>query len=314
MKQEFIELTGVVPEEMAGKRLDQVLAKLFPEHSRERLKGWVLSGECLIDGEQWRPKDKVSGGEQVELEAQVMNVTDWEPEDIPLDVLYEDDDLLVINKPADLVVHPAAGNRTGTLVNALLYHCPDLKSIPRAGVVHRLDKDTTGLMVVAKTLAAHTNLVEQLQARTVSRTYEAVVWGLFLAGGTIEKPIGRHPRERIKMAVVTSGKPAITHFRVLEKFSQNTHIQVQLETGRTHQIRVHMSDAKHPLVGDKTYGGRMRLPANASEACRELLQSFPRQALHAKKLGFVHPSTQEEVFWEAPLPKDMAQLLDVLRQ
>ena len=314
MKQEFIELTGIIPEEMAGKRLDQVLAKLFPEHSRERLKGWVLSGKCLIDGEQWRPKDKVSGGEQVELEAQVMNVTDWEPESIPLDILYEDDDLLIINKPADLVVHPAAGNRTGTLVNALLHHCPDLKLIPRAGVVHRLDKDTTGLMVVAKTLAAHTNLVEQLQARTVSRTYEAVVWGLFLAGGTIEKPIGRHPRERIKMAVVTSGKPAITHFRVLEKFSQNTHIQVQLETGRTHQIRVHMSDAKHPLVGDKTYGGRMRLPANASEACRELLQSFPRQALHAKKLGFVHPSTQKEVFWEAPLPKDMAQLLDVLRE
>lgn len=291
-----IDLKATIQPELAGCRLDQALAQLFPDYSRERLKHWLLSGKCQVDGLLLRPKDKVHGGEQVIISAEPEQEVVWKGEDIPLDIVYEDEDLLIINKPANMVVHPAAGNRSGTLVNALLNHAPELIHVPRAGIVHRLDKDTTGLLVVARTLSAHTSLVEQLQARTVSRIYETVVHGIFLAGSTIDLPIGRHPKDRKRMAVVSDGKPAITHYRLLKRFPKHTHIQVQLETGRTHQIRVHMSHAKHPIVGDRTYAGRIQ-------------HNFPRQALHARRLTIIHPRTGIELSCEAPLPEDILQLL-----
>lgn len=297
--QNTIALEGIIQPEFAGCRLDQALAQLFPEYSRERLKGWVLDGYCKVDGSVLKPKDKVAGGEQVIIQATLQEEVTWQAEELPLDIVYEDEDLLVINKPANLVVHPAAGNRAGTLVNALLNHAPELSNIPRAGVVHRLDKDTTGLLVVARTLAAHTSLVEQMQARSISRIYEAVVHGIFLAGSTIDEPIGRHPHDRKKMAVVGDGREAITHYRVIKKFAKHTHIQVQLETGRTHQIRVHMAHVKHPIVGDKTYAPRMQ-------------HNFPRQALHARTLGFIHPSTDEEISFTSELPADMQALIKTL--
>jgi len=291
-----IHLAGTIQAELSGCRVDQALAQLFPEYSRERLKSWLLAGHCQVNGNILRPKDKVAGGEQVVINAAVENAIEWQAEDLPLEVIYADEDLIVINKPVGMVVHPAAGNRAGTLVNALLNYAPELSQVPRAGVVHRLDKDTSGLLVIARNLTAHTSLVEQLQARTISRIYETVVHGIFLAGSTINQPIGRHLHDRKKMAVVGDGKPAITHYRVLTRFPKHTHLQVQLETGRTHQIRVHMAFVKHPLVGDRTYAGRIQ-------------HNFPRQALHARRLSLVHPRTGEEMTWEAALPADMQQLL-----
>lgn len=297
MQNEKVSLTGIIQPELAGCRLDQALAQLFPEYSRERLKTWLLNGFCKVDGALLRPKDKVVGGETVVISAELNDEITWEAEeDLPLDIIYEDDDLLVVNKAADVVVHPAAGNYAGTLVNALLNHAPELSMIPRAGIVHRLDKDTTGLLVVAKTLSAHTSLVEQMQERSITRIYEAVVHGLFLAGSTINEPIGRHPRDRKKMAVSAGGREAITHYRVIKKFAKHTHIQVELETGRTHQIRVHMAHVRHPIVGDKTYAPRLQ-------------HNFPRQALHAKCLGFMHPTTGEYMQWDTELPQDMQDLL-----
>ena len=231
---DHIELVAVIPETYAGLRLDQVLAKLFTDYSRERLKSWILSGECLVNGKQWQPKDKVLGLENVLIKAAVMPTTQWLPEKMILNIVYEDDDIIVINKPINCVVHPGSGNSSKTLVNALLYYAPELKLIPRAGIVHRLDKDTSGLMVVAKNLKAHKSLIGQLQKKLVNRTYEAIVWGVLTSGGTVNQPIARHPRDRIKMAIVETGKPAITHYRVLEKFRSYTHIRLQLETGRTH--------------------------------------------------------------------------------
>ncbi len=297
--QQTISLKATIEPQMAGFRLDQALSQLFPDYSRERLKNWVLAGHCQVDGAVLRPKDRVNGGEEVNIEAIVTAAVEWQGEDLPLEIVYEDEDLLVINKAANVVVHPAAGNYAGTLVNALLNHCPQLINIPRAGIVHRLDKDTTGLLVVAKTLEAHTSLVEQLQERTISRIYEAVVHGIFLAGSTIDQPIGRHPKDRKRMAVVEDGKPAVSHYRVLKRFPKHTHVQVQLETGRTHQIRVHMAYVKHPIIGDKTYAPRMQ-------------HNFPRQALHAKSLTLMHPSTDEEMHWEIDLPTDMQELLKEL--
>jgi len=291
-----IALEATIQPELAGCRLDQALAQLFPTYSRERLKHWLLSGKCQVDGLLLRPKDKVHGGEQVVINAEVEQEVVWQGEDIPLDIVYEDADLLIINKPANMVVHPAAGNRAGTLVNALLNYAPELSNVPRAGIVHRLDKDTTGLLVVARNLEAHTSLIEQLQARTISRIYETVVHGIFLAGSTIDQPIGRHPKDRKRMAVVGDGKPAVTHYRLIKRFPKHTHIQVQLETGRTHQIRVHMAHVKHPIVGDRTYAGRIQ-------------HNFSRQALHAQRLSLIHPRTGLEVTCEAPLPADMLQLL-----
>lgn len=296
MQHNNIQLSGTIQEELSGCRLDQALAQLFPEYSRERLKNWVLAGKCQVNGDVLRPRDRVVGGEQILIDAVVEDAVTWKAQDLPLNIVYEDQDLIVINKDANTVVHPAAGNREGTLVNALLNYAPELSQIPRAGIVHRLDKDTTGLLVVARSLIAHNSLINQLRERTIKRIYETVVHGIFLAGSTINEPLGRHPRDRKKMAVVGNGREAITHYRVLTRFAKNTHLQVQLETGRTHQIRVHMAFVKHPIVGDRTYAGRIQ-------------HNFPRQALHARSLSLIHPTTGEEMTWGAELPADMQQLL-----
>ncbi|MGE4534164.1 23S rRNA pseudouridine(1911/1915/1917) synthase RluD [Halomonas sp.] len=302
-----------VPDAMAGQRLDQAAAELFADFSRERLKAWIKAGELTLDGQVAKPKDKVYGGEWLRLATEVADDTRFEPEDIPLEVVYEDDQVLVIDKPPGLVVHPAAGNPDGTLLNALLHHDPALAAVPRAGIVHRLDKDTSGLMVVARTLAAQTALVEQLQARTVSREYDAICVGVMTAGGSVDAPIGRHPKDRKRQAVTASGKPAVTHYRVVERFRAHTHVRCRLETGRTHQIRVHLAHLRYPLVGDPVYGGRLKLPAGASPTLKEILRDFPRQALHARKLAFVHPGSGETVSFRAPLPDDLLMLLDYLR-
>ncbi|MDR5907147.1 23S rRNA pseudouridine(1911/1915/1917) synthase RluD [Franzmannia qiaohouensis] len=302
-----------VPDAMAGQRLDQAAAELFDDFSRERLKGWIQQGVLTVDGEQRRPKHKLHGGEQLLLRAELEEDTRFEPQAMTLDIVFEDDEVLVINKPAGLVVHPAAGNPDGTLLNAVLYHHPAAASIPRAGIVHRLDKDTTGLMVVAKTLAAQAALVEQLQARSMSREYDAVVTGVMTSGGTVDAPIGRHPKDRKRQAVTGNGKPAVTHYRVTERFRHHTHVRCKLETGRTHQIRVHLAHKRFPLIGDALYGGRLKLPPGADDALKDLLRGFPRQALHARKLAFVHPASGQRVEYRAELPDDMLMLLDYLR-
>jgi 23S rRNA pseudouridine1911/1915/1917 synthase len=310
---EQIHLTGQIPETSAGRRLDQVLAELFPSFSRSRLQQWIKAGKVLLNQQPVIARYRVAGGEQVEIRAQLQRQTEVRPQDIPLDIRFQDKHLLVLNKPAGLVVHPAAGNPDGTLQNALLHYDPELASLPRAGIVHRLDKDTSGLMVVARSLGAHKSLVEQLQARSVKREYLALVQSVLAAGGTVDAPIGRHPRDRLRMAVVESGKPAVTHYRVLERFAAHTLVQAQLETGRTHQIRVHMAHIRCPLVGDPLYGGRPRLPRGASADLREAISAFRRQALHAQRLQLIHPASGEAVGWEAEIPKDYKQLLAVLR-
>ncbi len=308
-----VEAQQRVPISLAGSRLDQAAAELFAEHSRERLKHWIKEGALTVDGRSGKPKDKMAGGEWLQLAATLEEEARFEPEAIPLEVVFEDDEILVLDKPAGLVVHPAAGNPDGTLLNALLHHCPGLAVVPRAGIVHRLDKDTTGLMVVAKTLAAQTSLVGQLQSRTVSREYDAVCLGVMTSGGTVDAPIGRHPKDRKRQAVHVSGKPAVTHYRVVERFRAHTHVRCRLETGRTHQIRVHMAHRRFPLVGDPVYGGRLKLPAGASEDLKTLLRGFPRQALHARKLAFLHPGSGEAVEFSASLPDDLLLLIDYLR-
>ena len=306
-------LTTTIPREMAGMRLDQVLALLFPDYSRARLQCWIRNGQVMVDDRQLRPRDKVQGGESVLVNAIGDEVIKWQAEAIPLNIIHEDEALLVINKPAGLVVHPGAGNQAGTLLNALLSYAPELATVPRAGIVHRLDKDTSGLMVVARTLMAHKRLVDQLQARTLKREYEAVVCGVMTAGGEVNVPVGRHPVHRTRMAACGSGKTAVTHYRVVERFRAHTHIRVRLETGRTHQIRVHMAHIHYPIVGDAQYGGRLRLPKGASPALIESLRGFKRQALHAIQIGLQHPVTDEWRQWEVSLPPDMAGLLRVLR-
>ncbi|RDH45466.1 23S rRNA pseudouridine(1911/1915/1917) synthase RluD [Zooshikella ganghwensis] len=309
-----IELEAVVPMTMSGQRLDQIAAHCFSEYSRSRLQAWIKSGQLKVDQHQAKPKDKLLGGETLTVQAALEAEERWVAEDIPLDIVFEDDDLIVLNKPAGLVVHPAAGHAQGTLLNALLHHCPALATVPRAGIVHRLDKDTTGLMVVAKNLTAHCDLVEQLQARTVSREYEALVYGAMTAGGTVEQPIGRHPHDRKKMAVVETGKPAVSHYRVLQRFDSATLVKVKLETGRTHQIRVHMSYLHYPLVGDTLYGGRLRLPKGASPQLQSVLHGFSRQALHARRLGLIHPSQEEYCEWQVDRPADFQQLISAFEQ
>lgn len=308
-----LELSAIVPEDMMGTRLDFAATELFPGYSRSRIQSWIKSGAITLNGAVSKPKEKVLGGEQLNLVAELEEQGDWEAEDIPLDIVFEDDQILVINKPAGLVVHPGAGNRTGTLLNGLLYGYPDLVNVPRAGIVHRLDKDTTGLMVVAKTLEAHADLVAQLQERTVSREYEAVVVGVMTGGGKVEAPMARHPRQRQKMAVVDfGGKEAITHYRVIKRYPNHTHVRLKLETGRTHQIRVHMAHIGYALVGDGTYAGRAKLPKNAVPELRDLLRTFGRQALHAAQLGLNHPMSGEYMEWQVPRPDDMQQLLATL--
>ncbi|MES9956134.1 MAG: 23S rRNA pseudouridine(1911/1915/1917) synthase RluD [Sedimenticola sp.] len=306
--------SAVIGIELAGKRLDQALAALFPDFSRSRLQQWLKEGLVTLDGRACKAKEKVVGGERVQLEAHLDDQVACVPQEIPLDVLYEDGEILVINKPVGLVVHPAAGNPDGTLQNALLHHSPDLIQLPRAGIVHRLDKETSGLLVVAKTTGAHRSLIEQLQAREIKREYRALVMGVMTAGGTVDEPIGRHPVHRIRMAVVHSGKPAVTHYRVLERFRAHTYLKVNLETGRTHQIRVHMAHIRHPLVGDPLYGGRFRIPAGASPGLIEALRGFRHQALHARALGLEHPKTGEWIEWKAPLPEEFESLLLKMRE
>jgi len=306
-------LSAEVPEDMAGLRLDRVLALLFSDYSRARLQQWIRDGQVSVDGKQLRPRDKLHGGEQLKVSASLEIETEYQAEPIPLDIVFEDEAMLVINKPAGLVVHPAVGNRVGTLLNALLHHAPEVAAVPRAGIVHRLDKDTSGLLVVARTLEAHKHLVDQLQARAFEREYQAVSCGVMTAGGTVDAPIGRHPVHRVRMAVVNNGKEAVTHYRVIERFRSHTHVRVQLETGRTHQIRVHMAHIRYPLIGDPLYGGRLRIPQGCSETLLDTLKKFKRQALHAARLGLVHPSSGEELSWQAELPQDMQHLLAALK-
>lgn len=298
-----------------GLRLDQVIADLFPDYSRSRLKEWILAGNVTVNGEVCKvPRQKMTGDESIGIEAEITQQVANVAQKIELNIVYEDDQILIINKPADLVVHPGAGNQDGTLLNALLAHVPDIDKVPRAGIVHRLDKDTTGLMVVAKTLPAQTHLVEQLQSRVMSREYEALVFGTMVAGGIVDAPIGRHATKRTHMAVREFGKPAVTHYRVIEKFRAHTHVRLKLETGRTHQIRVHMAHIKHPIVGDPVYGGRWRLPKGAGDAFADTLRNFKRQALHAAQLSLYHPETEEWMTWQAPLPEDMVSLIDSTRE
>ena len=314
MTPEFQQIDLEIPPELAGERLDSALAKLLPEHSRTRIKGWIESGGVTLGRGPCKPRDLVEAGFRVSVrmtrEAPRVPVM---PEKIELQVVHEDKDVLVIDKPAGLVVHPGAGNPVHTLQNALLGFDPSLESLPRAGLIHRLDKDTSGLLVVARNPEAQTSLSRQLEARTMAREYLTVCVGVMVSGGTIDAPIGRNRSDRLKMAIRGSGRPAVTHYRVVDRFRAHTYLSVQLETGRTHQIRVHLSHLKYPIVGDPVYGGRFGQPKGASTELLDVLRSFKRQALHAATLGFDHPRTDERLTLHSKVPKDFEQLLRALR-
>ena len=308
-----IEKNFHIEPEMAGERLDKRLAVLMPDYSRSVIKHWIDNGMVLVDGKQLKASTKLNGNELISVNAALDSGLDDVGNDIPIDIVFEDEHLMVINKPAGMVVHPGAGNPAGTLLNALLFHRPILHDVPRAGLIHRLDKDTSGLLIVAKSLEAHTRLVKLLEDRDIHRHYLAIAKGQIVAGGTIDLPMGRHPRNRLKMAVTHSGKSAVTHYRVQERFPAHTLLSIQLETGRTHQIRVHMAEQHHAIVGDPLYGGRHQLAKSLPASLREVLQGFTRQALHACQLSFQHPITEQNVSVSADLPEDMQQLLDALR-
>ncbi|MFA6409925.1 MAG: 23S rRNA pseudouridine(1911/1915/1917) synthase RluD [Gammaproteobacteria bacterium] len=314
---QHISLTAKISEELAGKRLDQAVSALFPDYSRTRLQEWIKSGELKVDGKTLEQREKVIAGQIIEINATVTSKENWQAQDLKLDVIYEDADILVINKPIGLVVHPAHGNYDNTLLNALLYYAPELASVPRAGIIHRLDKDTSGLLLVARNLESHTKLTRLLKDHNIEREYEAIVVGVMTSGGTVDAPIGRNPHKRLQMAVLEDSdeetKEAVTHYRVLERFSAHTRVKLQLETGRTHQIRVHLAHIGYPIVGDKTYGGRMKLPTGASAKLIETLRSFPRQALHACRLSFKHPRTGKKVEFKSPIPEDIKNLINLLR-
>jgi 23S rRNA pseudouridine1911/1915/1917 synthase len=312
MKSSTIQLSLSIPEQHSGQRLDQALAALLPDYSRSRLKGWIESGAVQVDGRPRRPKDKVFGGEVIEVNAVLEQATAAEPQSIPVALVHEDRHVFVVNKPAGLVVHPGAGNPDQTLQNALLALDPGLAELPRAGIVHRLDKETSGLLVIARTVKAHTALVRMLEERAIHREYEAICKGVMTAGGTVDAPIDRHPAQRVKMAVRSGGRESVTHYRVIKRYRANTHVRVQLETGRTHQIRVHLAHIGYPIVGDRVYGGRLAMPRGATEELRVALREFPRQALHAARLQFAHPVTGRAIECTAPLPDDMVGLLAVL--
>lgn len=298
-----------IPDAYAGQRLDKVLAQLLPDYSRSRLQSWLKSGHIRVDGGTPKPREQVRGGERIVASLVVERDKTVAPQAIKLDLLYEDGSLLVVNKPAGLVVHPGAGNADGTLQNALLHYDPALAGVPRAGIVHRLDKDTSGLLVIARTLSAHKHLVDALAAREIKREYEAVVCGVLTAGGQVDAPIGRHPVDRKRMSVRSGARAATTHYRVLKRFRAHTHIHLQLESGRTHQIRVHMQHLRNPVLGDPVYGKRLAIPAKADDTLRDTLRNFRRQALHARRLTLTHPQTGETLGWESPLPEDIQSLL-----
>lgn len=303
-----------VPAELSGQRLDQALARMFPEYSRSRLKSWLLKGFITVDARPMRPRDAVRGGENVLLQPLEEAALDSEAEAVDLDIIFVDDACLVINKPAGLVVHPGAGNPRGTIMNGLLHLVPELECVPRAGIIHRLDKDTSGIMLVGKTLEAHTALTRALANRQIERHYQAICNGVLTGGGTIDAPIRRHPVDRLRMSVQEGGKAAVTHYRIIQRYRAHTFVSVRLETGRTHQIRVHFAHRRHALVGDRTYGGRLAVPAGASDSLREALRNFGRQALHANRLVFAHPSTGKKMELEAAPPADFVNLLAALEE
>lgn len=310
---EKIHYTFTLPEDFAGTRLDQALSKLLPDYSRTQIQEWIKNNEVLLNGKPTKARYNVIGGEQVVLDGTMKIQHAWEAQNIALNVIYEDDAILVINKPAGMVVHPAAGNFNSTLLNALLHHAPSLQNLPRAGIIHRLDKDTSGLLVIAKTQAALHHLSLQMKERTISRIYQTIVAGILTSGGKVDAPVGRHALQRKRMAVTETGKPAVTHYRVMERYRAHTRVKVQLETGRTHQIRVHMAHIHYPVLGDQVYGGRLQLPRGATPELVSMLRQFKRQALHAFELGLVHPTTLEPMTWRAPLPDDIKALIEVLR-
>jgi len=307
-------LTIIIPERMTGDRLDVALSVMLPDYSRSKITAWIKSGDALINNKAFKPKDKVNGSQMVMLSLNKKQNNDWSAENIALNIVFEDEDIIIINKPFGLVTHPGAGNWNGTLANALLYYDPKLSKLDRAGIVHRLDKNTSGLMVIARNEKSQKYLVEQLQSHSVVREYSAIVYGHMISGGSVNDPIGRDPKDRIKQAVSSNGKDATTHYRVIDRFKSHTHVKAILETGRTHQIRVHLSHIGYPLLGDPMYGGRVRFPKKASEILKESLLGFKRQALHSKKLTLNHPSTGELMSWKAPLPDDMLKLLNILNE
>lgn len=307
-------LTIIIPERMTGDRLDVALSEMLPDYSRSKITAWIKSGDALINNKAFKPKDKVNGSQVVMLSLNKKQNNDWSAENIALNIVFEDEDIIIINKPFGLVTHPGAGNWNGTLANALLYYDPKLSKLDRAGIVHRLDKNTSGLMVIARNEKSQKYLVEQLQSHSVVREYSAIVYGHMISGGSVNDPIGRDPKDRIKQAVSSNGKDATTHYRVIDRFKSHTHVKAILETGRTHQIRVHLSHIGYPLLGDPMYGGRVRFPKKANEILKESLLGFKRQALHSKKLTLNHPSTGELMSWKAPLPDDMLKLLNILSE
>jgi len=305
--------TLIIPETYTNERLDQTLARLMPEYSRTQIQEWIAAGLVLVNGKAMKARTKVKGRESVSIEITLKIQPQWEAQHIPLNIVHEDEAIIIINKPVGMVVHPGAGNADRTLLNALLYHAPQLQALPRAGILHRLDKDTSGLLVIAKTAAALKDLSHQLKKREILREYQAIVYGVMISGGTVDAPIERHPVQRKRMAVIDTGRTAITHYRVAEKYRVNTRLKIRLETGRTHQIRVHMSHIHHPIVGDIAYGGRVQLAKDMTPELIQLLRNFKRQALHAFALGFIHPLTHEFTRWEIELPDDMKQLINELR-
>ncbi len=306
-----IELT--IPAEQAGNRLDTALSYLLPDYSRSRIQSWIKQNDVTVNSRVIRAKDKVEENDCIIIDTTLAKANKFTAEDIPLNIVYEDDDIIVINKPVGLVAHPACGNWQGTLLNALLHHIPTLVQLPRAGLIHRLDKGTSGLLVIAKHLIAYTHLVKQLQERQFTRIYYALVVGNVISGGTVNAPISRHPKKRTQMAIVSSGKEAITHYRIVERLGKYTLLKVQLETGRTHQIRVHMAHIHFPIVGDPVYGGRLQLPSHCSQALTDALCALKHQVLHAKTLGLKHPITGKYLEWTAPMPQDIDYILTLLR-
>ena len=307
-------LNIILPKRFLGKRLDIALSEMLPDYSRSKITAWIKSGDALIDNKTFKPKDKVNGNETIQLILNHKENNDWLPEKINLNIVFEDKDIIIINKPFGLVTHPGAGNWSGTLANALLHYDSNLSNLDRAGIVHRLDKNTSGLMVVSKNAKSQKYLVEQLQNHSVEREYSAIVYGHMISGGSINEPIGRDPKDRVKQAILINGKEAITHYRAIDRFKNHTHVKAILETGRTHQIRVHLSHQGYPLIGDPMYGGRVRFPKKACQELKDELRNFQRQALHSKKLTLTHPGTGKSMTWKTDLPDDMQELLNILKR